>query len=285
VLRGSRGKSVILMMVLALGWGGAMYAVRLVTQVPSISHHEDPAFATADSDPTAIFEWYRTALSPFTVGQFNEGRRLLKALAGTTLPADIQSLVKDLNGILLEEATTLEEAEGLLRRASDLIAAGRPEAARPLLAQLNRLARLGSILFDEGVQGLSDLARRTNLEALPYSAPQRRAYDDLQRLAARVKALLVTFRALAQNPKSIVAVARLLGTRQQLTFRFRVAPTQAATSSSPVLSGNPPRGPHRGATLLFFSMTRSSQNSPSGASARNSSSPLQRPPVSTASAQ
>ncbi len=211
MLHGLRRKSIILVVILALAWGGIMYGARLATRAPSISHHEDPALATLDSDPTAIFAWYRVALTPFAVGRFHEGRQLLRALASTTLPPEVQSLVGDLNESLLEEGTTLEEAEGLLRQASDLISAGKLNTAKPLLARLNRLARQGSVLFEEGVGELSELARRTNLEALPSYAPQRRAYEDLQRLAARVKALLVTFRAFAQNPKAIPAFARLLG--------------------------------------------------------------------------
>jgi len=211
MLRGAQRQPIILLMVFALGLVGVMYATRLTSRATTSSHHEDPTVTSLDSDPTAIFEWYRVALAPFTVGQFDEGRRQLRALAGTTLPPQVQALISDLNAILLEEGTTLEEAEGLLRRVSDLIAAGEFKTAKPLLAQSNRPARHGSILLDEGVRGLSELARRTNLEGLPSSAPERRAYEDLQRFAARVKASLVTFRAVAQNPKSAAAVAKLLG--------------------------------------------------------------------------
>ncbi len=205
-----RRASFILAALLAIAWLGIPFAARQATAPSTITWHENPATAAPDADPTAIFERYRAALSPFAAGEFAEGRRLLAGLGGATLSPEAQSAIRELNALLADEGNILETADALLRKASALIAAGDLKAAQPLLAQLELYARRGNVLLDEGGRQLSDLARRTNVDALPRDAPQRRAYEDLQRTAARAKALLLGYRAATQHPKSMPALASLL---------------------------------------------------------------------------
>lgn len=178
------------------------------TSVPI--RHEDPATAAIESDPAAVFIMYRMAASRLTSWQFQEGRRLVIRLNQANLPPEVLGLVRDLNSQVIKEGSILEAADGWLREAGALIRAGRIEAARPLLAQLGEYARRGDLLFDDVVAGIEDLARRSNVTGLPTDAPERRAYTELRRLAARAKALLVTYKAIASNPQSAAAVGRLL---------------------------------------------------------------------------
>ncbi len=253
-MRGApRRTLVILASVLTLSWLGVSSAIHLASRPAIATRHEDPTKAVADPDPTSIFEWYRGALSPFTTGQVQEGRRLISALNGATLPADLQGIVRELNGFLLDAGTTLEAADALLRQASALIAAGRLNEAKPVLAQLDRLARQGSVLLDGGVQNFTDLARRTNLEALPLDGPQRRAYQDLQRLAARTKALLIAYRVATQDPRATTALAKLLPyqTAIDLSVPSSAYPGREFTVSGAVREQGPVPSRGRRVTLLL----------------------------------
>ncbi len=248
-----RRSSFILAALLAIAWLGIPFAVRQATAPSTITQHEDPASAAPDVDPSAIFERYRAALSPFAAGQFAEGRRLLAELNGATLSPQSQSAIRELNALLADEGNILEIADALLRKASALIAAGDLKAAQPLLAQLELYTRRGNALLEEGSRDLSDLGRRTNVDTLPRDAPQRRAYEDLQRTAARAKALLLSYRAATQHPKSMPALARLLP--YQTTIELSIPPVaypgRAFTITGVVreLAPTPSRG--RRLTLQF----------------------------------
>lgn len=172
--------------------------------------HEDPAAAAVESDPAAVFNSYRIAASRLTSWQFQEGRRLVLQLNQANLPPEILGVVRDLNSLMIQEGSILEAADEWLREAERLIRAGKLEAARPVLAQLGVYARRGDLLFDDIVAGIENLARRSNVATLPPDAPERRAYTELRRLAARAKALLVTYKAIANNPQSAATVGRLL---------------------------------------------------------------------------
>ncbi len=248
-----RRSSFILAALLAIAWLGIPFAARQATAPSTITRHENPATAAPDADPTAIFERYRAAFSPFAAGQFAEGRRLLVDLNSATPPPEAQSAIRELNALLADEGNILETADDLLRKTSALIAAGDLKAAQPLLAQLELHARRANALLDEGGRQLSDLARRTNVDALPRDAPQRRAYEDLQRTAARAKALLLSYRAATQHPKSMPALASLLP--YQTTIDLSIPPVaypgRAFTITGVVreLAPTPSRG--RRLTLQF----------------------------------
>ena len=172
--------------------------------------HEDPAAARALTDPAATFQWYLEAVSRFAAGRFQEGRKLVLRLDLANLPAEDRGLVRDLNDIVIKEGSILEAASAWVREASALIAVGRLEEARPLLEQLRGYIRRGEVSFDDAVTGFQELARRSNVEALPPEAPQRRAYEQLQRAVGRAMALLAAYGAVAKHPASVAAVGRLL---------------------------------------------------------------------------
>jgi hypothetical protein len=172
--------------------------------------HTDPAAVPVEADPAAAFEWYLATLSRFANWRFQEGRRLLLHLDRANLPPEIRGLVGDLNALVIKEGSILEAADAWLRKASDLIAAGRVEEARPLLEQLTAYARRAEAIFGDVGEGFRDLATRSNVEALPADAPQRRAYEQLQRVAARAGALLLAYGAVAKDHRSVAAVAGLL---------------------------------------------------------------------------
>ncbi len=248
-----RRASFTLAALMAIAWLGIPFAIRRATGPSTITRHEDPATAAPDGDPSAIFERYRAALSPFAAGQFAEGRRLLAELNGATLSPEAQSAIRELNALLTDEGNMLETADALLRKASALIAAGDLRAAQPLLAQLDLYTRRGNALLDEGSRQLSELAHRTNVETLPRDAPQRRAYEDLQRTAARARALMLSYRAATQHPKSMPALARLLPyqTTIELSSPPSVYPGRAFTISGGVREQAPTPSRGRRLTLQF----------------------------------
>jgi len=172
--------------------------------------HEDPATVAIDSDPAAAFGWYLEALSRFAAWRFGEGRRLAVRLDQASLPPELRSIVREINELVVKEGSILEAADSWLRQAAALVDAGKIEAARPLLEQLSGYARRGEVLFDDLVAGFQELGGQSGVQALAPDAHQRRAYDELQRLAMRARAMLLAYRAAAQDPRSVAALGRLL---------------------------------------------------------------------------
>ncbi|MEK7203892.1 MAG: hypothetical protein AAB254_00135 [candidate division NC10 bacterium] len=172
--------------------------------------HENPSTVPVEADPAAAFEWYLAAISQFTSWRFQEGRNLLIQLDRDNLPADIQGIVRETSDLVIKEGSILEAVDGWVRDASVLMDAGKTDAARQLLGQADVYVRRAAVLFDEVAGDFQGLARRSNVEALRPDAPQRRAYEQLQRAAARVKTLLLTYGAIGQDPQQVGAVTRLL---------------------------------------------------------------------------
>lgn len=203
-------------MRLALGWlsfallcavlAAAAYAGG--TRAPV--RHEDPATVAVDADPAAAFSWYLDALSRFAAWRFSEGRRLVVRLDQASLPPEFRPIVREINALVVKEGSILEAADGWLREAAALMSAGRVEAAGPLLEQLSRYTRRGEVLFDDLAAGFQELGRRSGVEALAPDAPHRRAHEELQRLAARARAMLLAYGAAARDPGSVAALGRLL---------------------------------------------------------------------------
>lgn len=178
------------------------------SQVPV--RHQDPATVAVDADPGAAFGWYLDALARFASWRFSEGRRLMVRLDQASLPPEFRSVIRELNQLIVKEGSILEAADGWLREAAALLDAGKVEAARPLLEQLSRYVRRGEVLFDDLVAGFQELGKRSGVEALAPDAPNRRAHDELQRLAARARAMLAAYGAVARDPGSVAALGRLL---------------------------------------------------------------------------
>lgn len=172
--------------------------------------HENPSTVPVETDLAAAFEWYLAAISRFTSWRFQEGRKLLIQLDQANLPADSKGIVGETADLVIKEGSILEAVDEWVREASALMDAGKTDQARQLLEQAGVYVRRGTGLFDEVGGNFQELARRSNVEALLPAAPQRRAYEQLQRAAARVRALLLTYEAIAQDPQQVRAVTRLL---------------------------------------------------------------------------
>jgi hypothetical protein len=229
------------------------------------SLHDDPATVPVDSDPTAIFELYLIAASRLTSWQFVEGRRLVVELNRAGLPPELQSIVEDVNTMLVKEGSILEAADAWLREASALIESGNVGEASPLLRQLEQYAARGGVLLDQITEGIRLLGQRANVEALPADAPTRRAYEEVQRLAARARALLSAYRALSRDPRSLAAAGRLLpyATRIDLSVPARVYPGKAFSVTGKVREEAP--DPSRGRVLTLLLDKQKIAELPAGA--------------------
>jgi len=172
--------------------------------------HEDPAAAAVDPDPTELFVWYLDSARLLSTWRFREGRLRVQRLKLATLPPEMESLVGDLGRLLLKEGSILEAADGWFRDAARLMAAGRSAEAGRLLAQMSAYLRRGDVLFSDIADAVEDLARRTRIRELPPDSPQRQAYEELLRVAARVRALLTASRTAAIDTASAAAFAGLL---------------------------------------------------------------------------
>jgi hypothetical protein len=235
----------------ALGAAGAAVSLLLSLGIRSalgnrtvpgeVVRHQNPATIAVQTDPAAVFERYRLAVSRFAAWRFKDGRVLLARLEQGHFPPEIRSLVSELSGLMIAEGDILEAADRLLREASALIEAGRADEARPLLAQLSRYARRGEILFDDAAQGFRDLGRRLNVEALPPDAPERQSFEQLKSIAARAGAMLLAYGAVARDPASVAAVARLIPYKTGLDLKVpaMVYPGRAFTISGRVIEQAP----------------------------------------------
>jgi len=84
-----------------------------------------------------------------------------------------------------------------------------------LLTELDVKVRRADLLFSDVFGSFQDfrgrLASATPSEgATPADLSQRRAFDQLQRAAARIKGFLAAYRATSKNPASVAAIGRLL---------------------------------------------------------------------------
>jgi len=178
--------------------------------------HEDPAAVAMGPDPAELFPWYLDSARLLSTWRFREGRRSVLRLNQATLPPEMASLVAELGGLLLKEGSILEAAQGWLRDAAGLIASGRPEEAARVLAQMAGYLRRGEVLFSDLADAVEEAARRTRVRQLPPDSPQRQAYEELLRVAARVRALLTASRTVAADTSSAAAAAGLLPIETQV---------------------------------------------------------------------
>lgn len=218
-----------------LPWMAPARAADAPASQTRLIRHENPATAAADADPAAAFEWYRMAVSRLVSWRFQEGRKIVVRLDDANLPPEILSIVGDANRLIGDESSIMEAADRLLRQASLLVEAGRTDEARVLLERLGGYVRRGEILFDDAVGEFRELAKRVNVQALPPDAPQRQAYDDLMRMAARAKAMLLVYGAVAGDPAQVAALARLLPYQTLITLS---APATAYPGRVLTVTGN-----------------------------------------------
>jgi hypothetical protein len=219
--------------------------------------HVDPAALPTEVEAPAVFQWYLVAAREYLARRYREGRMTVPKLDLANLPPEIRAIVRDLNDTLTKEGVILEAAEQWLREASALIGAGQVDAARQVLRRLEEYVRRGAILVDDSLEGFRDLARRVNIEALPSEAPQRQAYEELLRTAARAKALLLAYRAVSGSPQQAVAFARLLPYRTtiELAAPSTVYPGRPFPVSGRVVEQAPKPSKGRVLTLAFDGRT------------------------------
>ena len=251
-----RGLAVSTLLVLV----ASLQAASLASQAASPARtprHVDPAALPTEVEAPAVSQWYLAAAREYLARRYREGRMTVRELDLANLPPEIRAVVRDLNDTLIKEGVILEAAEQWLREASALIDAGQVDAAREVLRRLDGYVRRGAILLDDSLEGFRDLARRVNLEALPPEAPQRRAYEELLRLAARAKALLLTYGAVSGSPQQAIAFARLLPYRTaiELAAPSTVYPGRPFPVSGRVVEQAPVPSKGRVLTLAFDGRT------------------------------
>ncbi len=170
---------------------------------------ENPATAVLDAQPGAVFEYVLTVFSRLNTGQYQEAHQLVGHLQKATVLPDIHSMFSEMTDALGKEVSLVEVVNRWIRDITALSQAGRTAEAQRLLAQLDLQVRRADLLLTDLSRGTQDLRARTQPE-LNANPAQQKAFDDLQRAAARVKGFLAVYRATSKNTSSVAAVARLL---------------------------------------------------------------------------
>jgi hypothetical protein len=170
---------------------------------------EDPATAVPDAQPGAVFEYVLMVFSRLNTGQYKEAQQLLGHLQKATVPSDMQSMLAEMTDALGKEVSLVEVVDRWIRDITVLSQAGRTAEAQRLLAHLNLQVRRADLLLTELSGGTQDLRARTQRD-LNANPAQQKAFDDLQRAAARVKGFLAVYRATSKITSSVAAVGRLL---------------------------------------------------------------------------
>jgi uncharacterized protein DUF4129 len=170
---------------------------------------EDPATSVPDTQPGAVFEYVLTVFSRLNTGQYREARQLLGHLGEATVPSDVRSSLSELTDVLGKEVSLVEVVDRWIRDITALSQSGRNVDAQRLLAQLDLQVRRADLLLTDLSGGAQDLRARTQRQ-LDANPVQQKAFDDLQRSAARVKGFLAVYRATSKNTTSVAAVGRLL---------------------------------------------------------------------------
>jgi hypothetical protein len=170
---------------------------------------EDPATAVPDPQPGTVFAYVLTVFSRLNTGQYQEARQLLGHLQKATVPSGVQSSLSELTDVLGKEVGLVEVVDRWIRDITALSQAGRTAEAQRLLAQLDLQVRRADFLLAELSGGTEGLRARTRSD-LDANPAQQKAFDDLQRAAARVKGFLSVYRATSKTASSVAAVGRLL---------------------------------------------------------------------------
>ncbi len=170
---------------------------------------EDPEIAVPDAQPGAVFEYVLTVFSRLNTGQYQEAQQLVGHLQKATVLPDIHSTFSELTDGLGKEVSLVEVVNRWIRDITTLSQAGRTAEAQRLLTQLDLQVRRADFLLAGLSGGTQDLRARTQSE-LDANPTQQKAFDDLQRAAARVKGFLAIYRATSKTTSSVAAVGRLL---------------------------------------------------------------------------
>src|SRR5713226_8560282 len=170
---------------------------------------EDPATAVPDAQPGAVFEYVLTVFSRLNTGQYQEAQQLLGHLEKAAVPSDVQSMFSEMTSVLGKEVGLVEVVDRWIRDITTLSQAGRTAEAQQLLARLDLQVRRADLLLTDLSGGTEDLRARSQRE-LDANPLQQKAFDDLQRAAARVKGFLAVYRATSKTTASVAAVGRLL---------------------------------------------------------------------------
>jgi hypothetical protein len=170
---------------------------------------EDPAAAVPDAQPGVVFEYILTVFSRLNTGQYQEAQQLTVHLQKATVLPNIQSMFSEMADVLGKEVSLVEVVDRWIRDITALSQAGRTAEAQRLLAQLDLQVRRADLLLTDLSGGAQDLRARTQRELIANPS-QQKAFDDLQRAAARVKGFLAVYRATSKTTTSVAAVGRLL---------------------------------------------------------------------------
>jgi len=170
---------------------------------------EDPATAVPDAQPGAVFEYVLTVFSRLNTGQYQEAQQLIGHMQKATILPDIQSMFSEMTDVLGKEVSLVEVVDRWIRDITALSQAGRTAEAQRLLAQLDLQVRRADLLLTDLSGGTQDLRTRTQRE-VDANPAQQKAFDDLQRAAARVKGFLAVYRATSKTTSSVAAAGRLL---------------------------------------------------------------------------
>jgi hypothetical protein len=201
-----------------LGAAGAVLTVlgliaigltRVTPAPPQAIPFENPATAAPDAQPGAVFGYILMVFSRLNTGQYQEAQQLTGHLQKATVLPNIQSMFSEMTDVLGKEVSLVEVVNRWIRDVTALSQAGRTTEAQRLLAQLDLQVRRADLLLTDLSGGAQDLRARTQRE-LDANPAQQKAFDDLQRAAARIKGFLAVYRATSKTSSSVAAVGRLL---------------------------------------------------------------------------
>jgi hypothetical protein len=187
----------------------AIVLTRATPAPPRPIPFEDPATAALDAQPGAVFEYVLTVFSRLNTGQYQEAQQLVGHLQKATVLPNIQSMFSEMTNVLGKEVSLVEVVDRWIRDITALSQAGRTAEAQRLLAQLDLQVRRADFLLTDLSGGAQDLRARTQRE-LDANPAQQKAFDDVQRAAARVKGFLTVYRATSKTTSSVAALGRLL---------------------------------------------------------------------------
>jgi hypothetical protein len=187
----------------------AIGLTRVTPAPPRPIPFEDPAAAVPDGQPGTVFEYVLSVFARLNAEQYQEAQQLVGHLQKATVPSGVQSILSELTDVLGKEVSLVEVVDRWIRDITALSQAGRTEEAQRLLAQLELQVRRADLLLTGLSGGAQDLRARTQRE-LDANPAQQKAFDDLQRAAARVKGFLAVYRATSKTASSVAAVGRLL---------------------------------------------------------------------------
>ena len=184
-----------------------IFASTLLPKVPIMAGvvfppHEDPAKAESTIDAYAFLMYYSDLFGELVIRRYQNASMLIERLKFTYIPEDLTYIIQRYNDLTLELTEILNNTENLLVEASSLLYQYRLEEASRKLNDTGILIGRAEILLKDVEEATDTISGRLGAFAAPAESSVRQAYNRLQNVLQRLRALMDEYKDLFRKLRS-----------------------------------------------------------------------------------